>query len=628
MRLPLTTFRSKLLAAMILVIVGVSLATLLVTQRRVQATYERTFRTQFERQINYFTSLQEARLGNFQEQCLKLAQSVRLIAAMNEREIDTAILYQSAEDELREVLGNPRGGVGPRRPRATFFRFVDAQGQPLIAPDSARGRAFSAALRRRIEQRLPFLKGALTSAELQQVGYTALLTGTNQFEPLSPLPSRLPGASRRPGLEAARGELHEVIVTKVVNPEDSRLLGALVLGFPLPDLIPQPRNPALRETARTNAHELLQAGILLEGRLHANPLDIPEDLGDFVAGRIADDLQQHMATHSDFPCEFGGVHYRVFYDLMNENSVFPPAYQVCLYSMEEALREQRGLRFKILGSGAAALVFGIIFSLFLSHGLAAPVRDLVGGTGQIRRGNFDVRVAVRSRDELGELAASFNEMADGLAQKEKYRTILNMVADEKIAQKLLTGQLTLGGELREITVLFCDIRGFTPLTQDMPPGEVIEMLNEHMTALTRVVKEHRGVLDKFVGDLLMAIFGAPLHHDNDALDAASCALSLLEARARLNRTSRHQIQIGIGLATGTVVAGCMGSADRLNYTVLGQRVNLASRLCSRAQAGEVLIDDGTRQKLAHHLTVEPTGEIQLKGFSAPVQAFKLIGINA
>jgi class 3 adenylate cyclase len=144
--------------------------------------------------------------------------------------------------------------------------------------------------------------------------------------------------------------------------------------------------------------------------------------------------------------------------------------------------------------------------------------------------------------------------------------------------------ITLGGEVRDVTVLFCDIRNFTQITQGMPPGEVIDMINEHMTALTAVVKEHNGVLDKFVGDLLMAVFGAPIRQENYTFEAARCALHLQAERQKLNETSRHKLQVGIGLATGEVLAGCMGSTARLNYTVLGERVNLASRLCDEARA--------------------------------------------
>ena len=216
----------------------------------------------------------------------------------------------------------------------------------------------------------------------------------------------------------------------------------------------------------------------------------------------------------------------------------------------------------------------------------------------IRGGDFTVKVPVRSRDEVGQLAASFNEMAEGLEQKERYRTVLNMVADEKVAHALVNGQLELGGEVREISVLFCDIRGFTAHTENMPPEIVIEMLNEHMhRPHACIVKEHHGAgwINLSV-TCSMAIFGAPVSTETDTLDAVRCALRLIEERERLNATSQHQLKVGIGVATGRVVAGCMGSADRLNYTVLGERVNLASRLCSQAAAGQVIIDETTRAK--------------------------------
>lgn len=193
---------------------------------------------------------------------------------------------------------------------------------------------------------------------------------------------------------------------------------------------------------------------------------------------------------------------------------------------------------------------------------------------------------------------------------------------------MLTGEIALGGELRDISVLFCDIRGFTALTQNMPPHEVIEMLNEHMTALTRVVKQHNGVVDKFVGDLLMAIFGAPISHGNDAFDAASCALDLSRERGHLNQISRYKLQIGIGIATGKVLAGCMGSTDRLNYTVLGERVNLASRLCDRAGPGEVWIDQTTNERLEGRIAVEAPTTVQLKGFAQMVDAYQLLEMRA
>ena len=192
----------------------------------------------------------------------------------------------------------------------------------------------------------------------------------------------------------------------------------------------------------------------------------------------------------------------------------------------------------------------------------------------------------------------------------------------------MSGKIELGGEEREIAVLFCDIRGFTALTQNMEPREVIAMLNEHFTPLTRVVYEHHGVVDKFVGDLIMAIFGAPTSHGNDALLAAQCALRMIEERQKLNETSKYKIAMGIGVASGKATAGRMGSTDRLSYTVLGARVNLGARLCSQAGRNEVVIDEGTYNACREVAEVEPLPELRLKGFSEPVHAFKLTALRA
>jgi class 3 adenylate cyclase len=162
----------------------------------------------------------------------------------------------------------------------------------------------------------------------------------------------------------------------------------------------------------------------------------------------------------------------------------------------------------------------------------------------------------------------------------------------------------------------------------MDPAEVIKMLNEHMTALTKVVYEHNGVVDKFVGDLVMAIFGAPKSYGNDAYNATRCAVRMIEERMKLNETSEHKILVGIGIATGEAVAGCMGSADRLNYTVLGARVNLASRLCSQAGKMEVVIDGATREKVGSPLETEKLPDLMLKGFSQPVKAYKVTGVRS
>jgi len=214
-------------------------------------------------------------------------------------------------------------------------------------------------------------------------------------------------------------------------------------------------------------------------------------------------------------------------------------------------------------------------------------------------------------------------MAAGLALQEKYRSVLNAVADRTVVNRLIDNPGALGGELRQVTMLFCDIRGFTAMTEHMPPHEVIELLNDHMTALTEVSYAHGGTVDKFVGDLIMVLFGAPEGSHEDTVRAVKCAQAMQARRHEMNATARHPLEVGIGLATGTVVAGCMGSDKRLSYTVLGHFVNLASRLCSIAQAGEIIADAATVEALEGSIVTTPLPPMQLKGFSEPVQPHRV-----
>src|SRR6266487_4574489 len=184
--MPRLTFRTKLLLAMMLVVTAVCVATLLVTQRHVQANYERMFREQYQRQVGYFTSLQDARLASVQEQCLELARSVRLFSALKEAEGDAVLLYEIARQELRSVLDQfdetPASARRARGPVASFYRFVDAQGRPISPPAGLAGRRFSPALRQWIEKRFGFARDALKAPELQQVAYLPLVAQADEFD--------------------------------------------------------------------------------------------------------------------------------------------------------------------------------------------------------------------------------------------------------------------------------------------------------------------------------------------------------------------------------------------------------------------------------------------------------------
>lgn len=591
--MPAFSFRFKLLLAMMSMVVGVTGTTLYITQNKVQETYRRSFEQQFHRQFEFFNKLQETRLNSVKERCASLAKLVRLRSAMRRINSDVEskdqedlaetvkLLYQTARDELREIRDFAQ--AEELTEKSPFLCFLDGTGQPHFGGKAIEAMAQRKHGRGNARPAFPDLNKALTNDAPQQVGFI-----TTDFRD--------------------QQQLREMVLTKIQT-EDGEMLGALVLGFPV------------AFSQDTNSPP---SGIWFDGEIFSRAIldNLREPLAQKIARQIGSGNRE-----GEFPFAGANETYRVYYEEMNRGSGLQPAYQVCVMSMSEALREQKNLQGRILGFGVIGLFGALAVGLLLSHGLSEPIRQLVKGTEEIQKGNFAVKVPVRSRDEIGRLAGSFNEMAEGLAQKEKYRAVLNMVADKNVAQEMIDGKIALGGEVREVSVLFCDIRGFTALTRDMPPAEVIQMLNEHMTALTRVVYEHGGVVDKFVGDLIMAIFGAPKPTGQDAWNAARCALDMTRDREKLNESSQHKIRMGIGVATGEVVAGCMGSLDRLNYTVLGERVNLASRLCSQAGAGEVVIDQKTKERLDAVVTVQPLPEMKLKGYSAPVQAYKLIEVR-
>jgi class 3 adenylate cyclase len=373
----------------------------------------------------------------------------------------------------------------------------------------------------------------------------------------------------------------------------------------------------------------LLTGIYLHGRLFSRklPPETAERAGAVLAERLAEVGNGRELGKIVFESSLDGVPHRVYLKPLDGEGIYEAtAWQVSAYSLAPLREDLAELRLRGSGVGLSALLFGVGIAWVFSRRLAVPVSDLTRATGAIKRGELGTRIAVRGCDELGDLAESFNEMAEGLQQRDAYRAILGKVSDETVAQAMVEGalDLELGGELKTVTVLFCDIRGFAALTEPMPPTEVIALLNDHMTAMTAVVRKHFGVVDKFVGDEIMAVFGGLKSYGNDAAHAAACALEMVAERRRLNEGAAHPLEIGVGLATGEAVAGCMGSIDRLNYTVVGSRVNLASRLCGEAGAMEVIIDDATREALGgEDYATTPRSGLRLKGFAETVSAYRL-----
>ena len=278
-------------------------------------------------------------------------------------------------------------------------------------------------------------------------------------------------------------------------------------------------------------------------------------------------------------------------------------------------------------SGFAGLFFAGLASILTSRGLAGPVRALMEAASDVAEGDYQAHVPSGRQDELGRLAHSFNEMTAGLRLKEQYRGVLDKVVSKEVAEELLQGDIELGGETREVSVLFADIRGFTSLTEGMPPQAVIGLINSCMKRMSEAVEAEGGVVDKYVGDEIMAVFGAPISRRDDARRAVGAAVRIQESIAELNRhrqaKKRTPIGVGVGISTGEAVAGNMGSPNRLNYTVLGEAVNLASRICASTPAGEVWVSAATARNMGPGLVADSVGAQKLKGFSRDAEVFRV-----
>ena len=293
--------------------------------------------------------------------------------------------------------------------------------------------------------------------------------------------------------------------------------------------------------------------------------------------------------------------------------------------------ERTYLILALLGLAISAAV-----GIWIARGVSEPVLQLAEGARKIGEGDYQHRVNMNQPDEMGLLAASFNRMSEGLAERDQVRDLLGKVVSPAVAEELLRKDVTLGGEQREVTILFSDVRNFTTMCEALAPQEMLGILNQYFTRMSAIVEAHGGGVDKYVGDAIMALFGAPLANPDDADRAMKTALEMCEALDELNRQwqarGRTAINIGVGINTDVVIAGNMGSQTRLNYTVIGDGVNLASRLQGLTKTPEyatrIIISSTTLAKAKGRYQTRRLGEVAVKGKQKPTEIYALLGREA
>ena len=415
------------------------------------------------------------------------------------------------------------------------------------------------------------------------------------------------------------GKLHVLVVVPLYAPYPT-IAAWFGLAYPIDASFAQ----ALKETTRLDV-TFSSAPQEPPIRVLASTLDAP----------MAEMIARHGTTagtamHGIQTATLGGKSYLTLFQplpLLGDK----PARIALQRSLTEELAPAEALKRVVLQISLAALVAATLFAFGIARSVSRPMQQLAAHTKLVASGDYTQRIELPREDELGQLATAFNHMTAGLAERDRVRNLLGMVVSPEIATQLLQSDLKLGGEEREATILFCDLRDFTSFSEIMPPTDVLALLNRYLDRMSGIIEQHGGVIDKFIGDAIMALFGAPVALPDAANRAVAAARDMARALDILNTELRAEgrpaLAFGIGINTARVVAGNMGSKTRLNYTVIGDGVNLASRLegltKEPAYATAIIVSEATLLAINPRPNARELGEVRVKGKADAVRIFAL-----
>ena len=287
-----------------------------------------------------------------------------------------------------------------------------------------------------------------------------------------------------------------------------------------------------------------------------------------------------------------------------------------------------------------AAILGLVFAALVSTGVTRPVRRLLEGARAVEAGNLQGTIVATSRDEIGHLTTAFNQMVEQLRLKERLRETFGKYVDPRVVAGLLEGPaLAAEGERRVMTVLFCDVKGFTSTSEGMTPQGLVKVMNRYFSTMSAPIRAHQGVIDKYIGDAIMAYWGPPFTADGEQARLASlAALDMLrlvpQLRAELPellgvRALPNTFDIRIGIATGEVLVGSIGSELMMSYTVMGDTVNLASRLegASKEYGGRILVSEATIAAATDAIEAREIDRLVTVGQSRPQAVFEIMGLK-
>lgn len=287
-----------------------------------------------------------------------------------------------------------------------------------------------------------------------------------------------------------------------------------------------------------------------------------------------------------------------------------------------------------------AVLLGVLVAYVITRGVVEPVRRLVHGMHEVRDGDLEIMVEPTTKDEIAWLSEGFNDMVEGLRAKERITQTFGKYVDSRVVENMIGNPLMTkpGGDRRDMTIFFSDMAGFTKMSERLTPENVLNMLNAYFTSMSRPIRSHEGVIDKFIGDAIMAYWGPPfVAPERKAIAACETALEQLGLLEGFNsklgdvlgiRRDLPDLSIRIGIATGPVVVGTVGSSHHHNYTVLGDTVNLAARLESGSKHYRVpcLVDKATRDDAMDNVVFREIDSLRVKGKTEPVRIYQPLAL--
>ena len=302
---------------------------------------------------------------------------------------------------------------------------------------------------------------------------------------------------------------------------------------------------------------------------------------------------------------------------------------------EEAYRAVASMRSGLLLWVSIGLGIATLGALFLAHRISKPVEALAGVAAKVGKGHLDTEVPeINSRDEIGDLADTMKEMISGLQEREFIREAFGRYVSPEVAQSVLEDPdgLKPGGSVKTVTVLMSDLRGFTSLSERFSPAQMVELLNDYLGLMADTIAQHGGTVIEFIGDAVMALFGAPASHDDDAVRAVACTIDMQRKLDDFNRDDASkgipELQMGIGLNTGSVIVGNIGSEKRMKYGVVGDTVNMAARAESFTVGGEILVAEGTYEAVGSSAVFRGPFEVRAKGKKDPMRLYAVVEVGA